>query len=99
MGQRIFGIDPGTLQFGYGLLEAEHGEGAYVTAGVIKAPRSLAIGVRLYRIHTELLSLLETWRPDIIAVEETFRAAGGQQPWRPTGPASAPPWPWGRRRR
>ena len=56
MGQRIFGIDPGTLQFGYGLLEAEHGEGSYVTAGVIKAPRSLGIGVRLYRIHTELLS-------------------------------------------
>ena len=72
MGQRIFGIDPGTLQFGYGLLEAEHGDATYVTAGVIKAPRSLEIGVRLYLIHTELLSLLKTWSPDIIAVEEPF---------------------------
>lgn len=72
MGQRILGIDPGTLQFGYGLLDAEGGDGAYVTAGVIKAPKSLEIGPRLHRIHTELLSLMETWHPDIVAVEEPF---------------------------
>ncbi len=72
MGQRILGIDPGTLQFGYGLLEAERGDAAYLTAGVFKAPRSLEIGKRLHRIHTELLSLLEAWRPDVIAVEEPF---------------------------
>jgi len=44
MGQRILGIDPGTIQFGYGLLEAERGDATYVTAGVIKAPRSQEIG-------------------------------------------------------
>ena len=72
MSQRILGLDPGTLQFGYGLLEAQQGEGSYVTAGVMKAPKSLALGERLYRIHTELLALVETWQPDIIAVEEPF---------------------------
>ena len=72
MGHRILGIDPGTLQFGYGLLEAERGDGAYVTAGVIKPPKSLEIGPRLHRIHEELLTLLETWRPDVVAVEEPF---------------------------
>lgn len=72
MGQRILGIDPGTLQFGYGLLEAERGEGSYLTAGVLKAPRSLEIGERLHRIHTELLALIESWRPDVVAVEEPF---------------------------
>ena len=80
MGQRILGIDPGTLQFGYGLLEAERGDGSYLTAGVFKAPRSLEIGERLHRIHTELLALIESWRPDVVAVEEPFvppEAAGG----------------------
>ncbi|MDE2801885.1 MAG: crossover junction endodeoxyribonuclease RuvC [Chloroflexota bacterium] len=72
MAQRILGIDPGTIQFGYGLLEADRGEGSYLTAGVIKAPRSLKIGERLHRIHTELLTLIETWRPDVVAVEEPF---------------------------
>ncbi len=72
MAQRILGIDPGTIQFGYGLLEADRGEGSYLTAGVIKAPRSMEIGGRLHRIHTELLALLETWRPDVVAVEEPF---------------------------
>ena len=72
MGQRILGIDPGTIQFGYGLLEAERGDATYVTAGVIKAPRSQEIGERLHRIHTELLTLLETLSPNVIAVEEPF---------------------------
>lgn len=72
MGQRILGLDPGTLQFGYGLLEAGRGEGSYLTAGVIKGPRSMEIGERLHRIHTDLLALLETWRPDVVAVEEPF---------------------------
>ena len=83
MGQRIFGIDPGTLQFGYGLLEAEHGDATYVTAGVIKAPRSLEIGVRLYRIHNGASVPAQNVEPRHHRSRGALRAAGGQQPRRP----------------
>ena len=71
MSQRIIGIDPGTLQFGYGLVDSSGG-GSYLAAGVLKAPRSLEIGQRLHRIHGELLDVMERWRPDVVAVEEPF---------------------------
>ena len=72
MTQRVLGIDPGTQHLGYGLLEVKNWEGHYVTAGVLNASKSLSIGERLHRIHSELLQVVGSWRPDVIAVEEPF---------------------------
>ena len=72
MTQRVLGIDPGTLHLGYGLIEVDNWEGRYVTAGVLNAKKSLSLGERLHNIHAELLQLVETLHPDVIAVEEPF---------------------------
>ena len=72
MSQRVLGVDPGTQHMGYGLIEVENWEGRYLAAGVLNAKKSLTIGERLHHIHAELLQLVESLHPDIIAVEEPF---------------------------
>ena len=72
MTQRVLGIAPGTLHLWYGLIEVDNWEGRYVTAGVLNAKRSLSLGERLHLIHSDLLQLVESLHPDIIAIEEPF---------------------------
>ena len=72
---RILGIDPGTLQMGYGLIEATDGADATVMAwGVITASPRLPLGERLHHMYLELVELTQRHAPEEMAVEEPFVA-------------------------
>ena len=82
MGQRILGLDPGLAILGFGVIDGAdlsappvlgtHAEAAVVDFGVIETPAKTPVGDRLCTIYTDLHSLLELYKPDLVAIEKFF---------------------------
>lgn len=68
---RILGIDPGYGIVGYGIIDT-HRNNFVVDFGVIETPKEDSFPVRLLRIEESLRVLLETYKPDEVAIEELF---------------------------
>ena len=66
---RVIGVDPGIARLGYSVLEEERGKVKFICGGVIETP-PLSTEERLYRIYTELRSIVENHRPDEMALED-----------------------------
>ncbi|MHC4118195.1 MAG: crossover junction endodeoxyribonuclease RuvC [Planctomycetota bacterium] len=69
---RILGIDPGLHVCGYACLEAERGEEKLIEAGVIRTERDDVLERRLNRIAADIESLLGSFGPEVVAVEELY---------------------------
>ena len=69
---RILGIDPGLQVCGYACLEAGGDKEALIEAGVIRIASGSAIEQKLNRIAEDTQSLLESFKPDVVAVEELY---------------------------
>lgn len=69
---RIIGIDPGTAILGYGILDRQGHQFRLVEYGCIRTPANTRPAERLLTIYRSLDTLLETYRPDTMAVEEVF---------------------------
>jgi crossover junction endodeoxyribonuclease RuvC len=69
---RILGIDPGLQVCGYACLDAEPGEEKLVEAGVIRTDGGVPIERKLNRIAEDAQSILESFHPDVVAVEELY---------------------------
>ncbi len=69
---RILGIDPGLERTGWGIIESEGSRLSFLAAGVILSKPSEAMAVRLNRIDSQLSQIVESWKPDSAAIEETF---------------------------
>lgn len=69
---RILGIDPGLRFLGWGVVESAGSRLTYVASGVVKPPREEALAARLAVLYEGLSEILQTYRPDEAAVEETF---------------------------
>jgi crossover junction endodeoxyribonuclease RuvC len=69
---RILGIDPGLQVCGYACLEAGGDKETLIEAGVIRTGTGSAIEEKLNRIAADTQSLLENFKPDVVAVEELY---------------------------
>jgi crossover junction endodeoxyribonuclease RuvC len=69
---RILGIDPGLQVCGYACLEITGGRERMIEAGVFRTTRDLAIAAKLDQIAEDIGTLLERFRPDVVAVEELY---------------------------
>ena len=69
---RVLGVDPGTINMGYGVLDDSDAGPSLVSCGVLKAPSSRPIPERLHRLYTGLRELIDHYSPDEVAVEEPF---------------------------
>lgn len=69
---RIIGIDPGLQRTGWGIVDAEGNRLTHVAHGVIRTDGKETQAERLRDIYDELARMLELWRPEQAAVEETF---------------------------
>ncbi len=69
---RIIGIDPGLEHTGWGIIESTGSRISFVAAGVINTSPKSAIAARLVHIDAELQNVLNIWKPESAAVEETF---------------------------
>jgi crossover junction endodeoxyribonuclease RuvC len=69
---RVLGLDPGLRHTGWGVIDVDGNRLTHVADGVASAPTDLPIGERLVLLFRQLGEVLERYRPDEAAVEETF---------------------------
>ena len=69
---RILGIDPGYATTGFGILEAGRGSVQLLNYGTITTPTTLTVPERLVVLYDDMVQLIETVKPDAVAVEELF---------------------------
>ncbi|MGD2094774.1 MAG: crossover junction endodeoxyribonuclease RuvC [Phycisphaerales bacterium] len=69
---RILGIDPGLQVCGYACVETGPDGESLIEAGVVRTDTGSAIEQKLNRIAEDTQSLLENFRPDVVAVEELY---------------------------
>ena len=69
---RILGIDPGYGITGFGLIEAQAGRYQLLSCGAITTPPNTEFSWRLEVIYNDMTQLLQTAKPDVVAIEELF---------------------------
>jgi crossover junction endodeoxyribonuclease RuvC len=74
----VLGIDPGTAALGYGIVERTGGRLRAVDYGTFTTTADAALPDRLARIHAHVAELIETHRPDLVAVERLFFSKNAQ---------------------
>lgn len=72
-GKRILGIDPGLNTTGYAVIDfANEGAMRLVEAGVIRSKARDSIEERLGELHDGLTEVMQTHRPNLMALEQLF---------------------------
>jgi crossover junction endodeoxyribonuclease RuvC len=69
---RILGIDPGLRRTGWGVLDVEGNRLIFVGCGSVETREGVALASRLLAIHEGLGRILDRFRPDEAAIEQTF---------------------------
>jgi len=68
----ILGLDPGTATTGFGVINFEGSELQLLDYGCITTPKTLRLPERLHQITTDLEEIVNTWKPNVIGIEEIF---------------------------
>ena len=69
----ILGIDPGLASMGFGAVACGAGPSvSLLKCGAVRTPPEHHISQRLFQIHDDLGQLMETLKPDVVAVEDIF---------------------------
>jgi crossover junction endodeoxyribonuclease RuvC len=69
---RVLGLDPGLRHTGWGVIDVAGNRLTHVADGVVHAPVDLPLAERLVALFRQIIEVLERFRPDEAAVEETF---------------------------
>ena len=68
----IFGIDPGSVRTGWGVVRSEGSSFKYVDSGVIRLPGDEALAIRLEIVFREISATLAAFHPDRVFLESLF---------------------------
>jgi len=71
---RILGIDPGTINMGYGVIEARDDKTTLIESDAITVTERSPIGERLSYMYHRLLEIISRHQPDAVAIEQPFMA-------------------------
>jgi crossover junction endodeoxyribonuclease RuvC len=69
---RILGIDPGYATVGYGIVDYDKAQFEVVGYGAITTKADLPFEHRLNEIYDDMCQLLQTYKPQAVAVEKIF---------------------------
>jgi crossover junction endodeoxyribonuclease RuvC len=75
---RVLGIDPGTLNLGYGVVDEDAGEMAMVECGVVSLSSKIPVEKRLSSLYKKLVEIVARHQPDEVAIEEPFVAGNAR---------------------
>ena len=68
----ILGIDPGLATMGYGVINAVKGNYSVIDYGAVVTPKDCTLPQRLKQLEEGVQELIETFKPDNIAIEELY---------------------------
>jgi crossover junction endodeoxyribonuclease RuvC len=68
----ILGLDPGLASTGFGIISCGGKSPSLSKCGSIKTSAADHVSSRLFQIHNDLNQLIETVKPDLVAVEAIF---------------------------
>lgn len=68
----IFGVDPGTILTGYGIIKFQDNKLGYIKSGVIKPNPKEILSIKLKHIYQELDKRIKLFKPDIFCIETAF---------------------------
>ena len=74
----VLGIDPGTAAMGYGVVDRTGGRLRAVDYGCITTTADAPLPDRLQVLYEHVAELIETHRPDLVAVERLFFSRNAQ---------------------
>jgi crossover junction endodeoxyribonuclease RuvC len=69
---RTIGIDPGTAIMGWGVVDEQAGQLAFVACGALTTPAGMPHHDRLLILYDGLRAILAEYKPEMAAVEELF---------------------------
>jgi crossover junction endodeoxyribonuclease RuvC len=69
---RVLGLDPGLRHTGWGVIDVAGNRLTHVADGVIHAAADQPLATRLVSLFRQITAVVERFRPDEAAVEETF---------------------------
>ena len=70
----ILCIDPGSRKTGFGLIRVDRNKPHYVSSGTIHLPSKESLSVRLKVLFESLTEVIETYQPQVAAIESVFVA-------------------------
>lgn len=74
----VLGIDPGTADTGYGVVQSSGSRLIALEEGVIRTRPGIALERRLADIHASVADLLDRHGPDAVAIEELYFGANAR---------------------
>jgi len=69
---KILGIDPGMAIVGYSLINFEKDSITLLTSGSIQTSKGERESARLLEILNDIATIIETYKPDVCAIEKLF---------------------------
>lgn len=71
---KVLGIDPGSINTGYGIVDKAGNSLVHVCHGAISPGAGLTIAERLLKVSDGLVQIIEEHRPDAVSIESVFTA-------------------------
>jgi crossover junction endodeoxyribonuclease RuvC len=68
----VLGIDPGTSIMGYGLIHIKGNDMKLIVMGVLRLERITDHALKLQKIFERVISLIDEYKPDELAIEAPF---------------------------
>lgn len=68
----VIGLDPGLRFTGWGVIENINNKISYIASGVISSSEKDSLAIRIADIHKGVTQILQLYRPEQAAIEETF---------------------------
>ena len=69
---RVIGVDPGIVVTGFGIIDKNNNNLTAHSYGTVRPPKNKQLSVRLGYLYDEISLLLNKYKPNMLAVEDTF---------------------------
>ena len=75
---RVLGVDTGSRVTGYGVIDIDGADCVFVECGIIRVNVADSLSLRLKKIHSRLVEVIQQLRPDEAVFESVFHSANVQ---------------------